>query len=204
LRLASKTCLLLIAWVAVLLCLAQVAAQSGRRGVKKIVPEPVKTQETTTPEAGPVKITSLVIAGHDIDPEMKEVWSNDTSLVAEACSDRLKEHPKFGLEIIYAGKLTKTAAVERAKQETSAYVLWFGYRSKLVGLDYTIHYLDYIVLHPQTAKTLTEGRVYPARQRTSADPGGIIRVPTRNTRKPETRLLEIGGREIADRIKNLL
>jgi hypothetical protein len=202
LRSSSKV-FFLVACVALLLCLTHVAAQSGRR-VKKIVPEPAKAQETTEPAAEATQIKSLVIAGHDIDPDTKEVWSNDTSIVAEACSDRLKEHPKFGLEIIYAGKLTKTAAVERARKETSAYVLWFGYKSKLVGLDYTIHYLDYVVLVPQTAKTLTEGRVYPAKQRTSADPGGIIRVPTRNTRKPETRLLEWGGREIADRIKGLL
>jgi len=81
----------------------------------------------------------------------------------------LKQDPWFGLEVIYAGKLKKPEAFDRAKKETSSYVLWFGYRSKLVGLDYVIDYIDYMVLLPQTAKTLTEGRVYPSKEKTTVD-----------------------------------
>jgi hypothetical protein len=202
---SKRTCCFgLIVCAAVLLCLTHVPGQSGRKGTKKSVPAP-KPQETA-PEPEAVPITAIIITGHDIDPDMKEVWSNDTSSVAEACRERLKEDPKFSLTIGYGGKMTKPAAVELAKKEKSSYVLWFGYRSKLVGLDYVTHYLDYVVFMPQTAKNLTEGRVYPASQRSSADPGGIIRVPTRTNRNPETnrRLLRRGGEQIAERIKGVL
>lgn len=197
-------CFGLIICGAVLLCLTHVPGQSGRKGTKTSVPAP-KPQETTAPEAEAVPITSIIITGHDIDPDMKEVWSNDTSAVAEACRERLKEDPKFSLTIGYAGKMMKPAAVELAKKEKSSYVLWFGYRSKLVGLNYVTHYLDYVVFMPQTAKNLTEGRVYPAAQRNSADPGGVIRVPTRASKhEPNRHLLRRGGQQIADRIKGVL
>lgn len=146
-----------------------------------------------------------MIGGHDIDPDTKEIWSNDTSIVAKACTERLKEPPKLGLDIVYGGKMTKVEAVERAKKETSSYVLWFGYRSKLVGLDDVIDYIEYLVLVPQTAKTLTEGRVYPAQQKTTADPGGVIRLPTRTSRRESNlRLLKRGGQEIAERVRGVL
>lgn len=198
-------CFGLVVCVAVLLCLTQATGQSGRKGTKTSVPAP-KPQETTTPEPAAVPITAIIITGHDIDPDMKEVWSNETSSVAEAIRERLQADPKFGLKIGYNGKMLKPAAVELAKKEKSSYVLWFGYRSKLVGLDYTVHYLDYVVFMPQTAKNLTEGRVYPASDRTTGDPGGIIRVPTRANRNPATnrRLLRRGGQQIADRIKGVL
>lgn len=196
---------LLIVCSAVLLCLTDVAAQSGRRTKKTTVsvPTPVNPQEGETKEE-PKRITSIIIVGHDIDPDMKEVWSNETSTAAKACTERLKEQPRFGLEIIYGGKLKKPEAFERAKKETTSYVLWFGYRSKLVGLDYVIDYIDYIVLLPQTAKTLTEGRVYPNKQKTTVDPGGIMRLPTRTRPVANKDLLRVGGQQIADRIKGVL
>ena len=149
-------------------------------------------------------MSSIIIGGHQIDPDTKEFWSNQTSIVAKACTDELKER-RLGLEIIYSGKMTKVEAVERAKKETDAYVLWFGYRSKLVDLDAVIDYIDYIVLVPKTASTLTEGRVYPGKQKSSADPGGILRLPSRRSRRDSNSyLLERGGREIAARVRGIL
>lgn len=196
----------MIVYAVVLLCLTQAAAQSGRRPKPKVsVPAPVKAEQTTQPIVESPRITSIIIGGHDIDPDTKEVWSNETSIVAKACTDRLKERPGLELEIIYGGKMTKPEAVERAKKESASYVLWFGYRSKLVGLDFVIDYIDYLVLKPQTASTLTQGRVYPAKQKTSADPGGIMRLPSGGRKQgSNSRLLERGGREIADRVRGVL
>jgi len=189
-----------------MLCFSQVAlAQSGRRPKSVSVPAPVTKEQADPPIVTPSRMSSIIIVGKDIDPDTKEIWSNQTSIVAEACSDRLKERAGLGLEIVYGGKMTKVEAVERAKKETSAYVLWFGYRSKLVGLDMIIDYIDYSVIIPQTAGTLTGGRVHPGKQKTSADPGGILRLPSRGRqRTPNSRLLEQGGREIADRIRGVL
>lgn len=189
-----------------MLCLTEVAGQSGRRTKKSVsAPPPVTTEQGEPPIVTPSRMSSIIIGGHQIDPGTKEIWSNETSIVADACTDRLKERPGLGLEIVYGGKMTKVQAIERAKKETDTYVLWFGYRSKLVGLDMIIDYLDYIVLVPQTAGILTEGRVYPSQQKASADPGGILRLPSRRSqRTPNSRLLERGGREIADRIRGVL
>lgn len=188
-----------------LLCFAQVAAQSGRRPKPNgSIQPPANGGQTTPPTAEASKITSIIIGGSDIDPDTKEVWSNQTSIVADACTERLKERPGLGLEIVYGGKMTKAQAVERAKKEFNTYVLWFGYRSRLVGLNSIIDYIEYVVFNPQTASTLTEGRVYPGKPKTTADPGGIIRLPTREGRRPNSRLLERGGREIADRVRGVL
>jgi hypothetical protein len=196
----------LIVCSALLLCFTEVAAQSGRRKKKTTDPVsvPVNSQETTEPKpvAGP--ITSIIIGGHDIDPDTKEVWSNETSRVGKACRDRLKKQSKLGLDITYVGKMTKGVAQERAKKATSSYVLWFGYRSKLVGMEYVLDYIEYLVLLPQTGETLTEGRVFPAKQKASADPGGILRLPKRTGSKSNPRLLEQGGEDIADRVKGIL
>ena len=198
-------CGLLVICSAVLLCLADVAAQSGRRTkTSSSVPPPANTQQTPATEESS-RMRSIVITGHDIDPDTKEIWSNETSTVAEACSERLKQGKPLGLEIVYGGKMKKTQAAERAKQETNSYVLWFGYRSELVGLDFVIDYIEYVVFMPQTAKILTEGRVHPNQQKTTADPGRIIRLPTRTRRRQSNGvLLEEGGRQIADRVKGVL
>lgn len=195
---------LLIVCTVVVLCFSQFAlAQSGRRPKSTTVPAKATTEQGEATEAPP-RMSSLVIGGHDIDPDTKEFWSNQTSIVANACTDELKKR-QLGLEIIYSGKMTKVEAVERAKRETAAYVLWFGYRSKLVNLDFLIDYIDYIVLVPKTASTLTEGRVYPAKQKSSADPGGILRLPSRGRgRASNSYLLERGGREIAARVRGIL
>lgn len=185
-----------------LLCVTQMAAQSGRRP-KTTSPPPTPVEQKTAPAESP-RITSMIIGGHNIDPGTKEYWSTDVSTVAKGCTDRFKESPPLDLGINYGGKMTKTQAIERAKKEASSYVLWFGYRSKQVGLDFIVDYIDYMVLIPQTAKTLTEGRVYPAKQKTSADPGGIMRLPSRDRKGSNNRLLEQGGREIADRVRDLL
>jgi len=183
-----------------------ILAQSGRRP-KPAVPTP--PSQTTEPgdsqKVAPAGIQYLIIGGHSIDKDTKEVFSNYVSSVVEACSEKLKERPTFQLQIKNGGKMTKTEAVERAKRETDAYVLWFGYRSDLIDLRLQVVYMDYVVLTPQSATTLTDGRVDLRTSKKAADPGGVIRLPSGQTRhRTDAQLLREGGREIAERVRNKL
>lgn len=212
---SSKSLRALIAACALAaVCLAHAAAaQSGRRTANKVSPAPPPEAPAEAPTEAPTdnpstRISAVVIGGHDVDPEMKEAYSNNVSRVVKACTARLKEHRRPAMEIRNGGKMTRAEAVELAKRETGAYVLWFGYRTRRVDLFYdTVEYMDYVVLMPRTAQTLTEGRVYPDRQKKTVDPGGVMRVPgvRKQDRPPDTsRQLETGAREIADRVKNRL
>lgn len=202
-RSLKRLAALLAAQLVAALCLSSVcAAQSGRKGTSKV--SPVPAEQTVEVQKAAPRITSVIICGHDLDPGKE--YGNWISGVAEAFTARMKERPGFAFEIKYAGKMTRAEAVERAKKETDAYVLWFGYKIR-VGITYvTIDYFDYIVFMPQTAKTLTDGRVDPAEQKTTVDPGGVMRLPTpqRRDRPGNVRLIEAGGREIADRVRNKL
>ena len=204
-RSSRKLLALPAACVLAALCLSHAAAaQSGRRNTTKSPPPPPAAE----PEKPEGRITSVVICGHDISKEMKESYSTSVSTVVKSFTAALTERPGTLLGVVNGGKQKREEAVERAKRETGAYVLWFGYSMKMVGLyDVSVEHIDYVVLKPQTAEVLTEGRVYPERQRTTADPGGIMRLPTqrRRQRTPDPHYqLEKGGREIAARVRNKL
>lgn len=204
-RSPKRLAALLAAQLVAALCLASVcAAQSGRKGKLKDPPVNAAPTAEAQPEAAP-RITSIIVCGHDLDP-LKGA-SNYISSVFKAIDARMKERPDFALEIKYRGKMTRAEAVELAKHETDAYVLWFGYSTQVADhYETTIHHFDYIVFRPQTAKKLTEGRVYPAERRTTIDPGDIIHVPTAQprSRPSNAELIESGGRKIADRVRNKL
>jgi len=197
---------LLVAATFIVLPINGILGQSGRHA-KAPVPTP-SPQTSPSPESkttGQEQISYVIIGGHDIDPDTKETWSTNVSTVVKACTERLKEPPQVPFEIKNGGKMTKTEAVERAKKETDAYVLWFGYRSQLVGLDYQLVYMDYIVLKPKSASTLTEGRIDFRTSKQSADPGGILRLPkSQKGHRSEGYVLSEGGREMADRVRNKL
>ena len=208
-QLFPKTLRLLLPLACVLaaLCLAHAAAsaQSGRRGVKKVSPVPDAPTTGVRPDKPAPRITSVVVCGHDISKETKEITSTNVSTVVKAFTSQLNGRPKLLMGVVNGGKLTREQAAERAKGERGAYVLWFGYSMRMVGLfDSTVEHIDYIVFMPQTAEVFAEGRVYPDRQKTHADPGGIMRLPTSRRRSPADtqRQLEAGGREIADRVRN--
>ena len=184
----------LIFCMATALCLSQVArAQSGRRKDKQPSPSSADSQAVA-----PVKMLSILVGGIDIDPDTKEVWSTYRGTIAKACIARLKERPGPALKVIDGGKMTRTEAFESAKRQTDAYVLWFGYRSTS-GLSERISYVDYRLLLPQTAEILTEGRVLPNLQKTTVDPGGVMRLPTiPGQRRSISMQLDVAGRQVAD------
>ena len=127
--------------------------------------------------------------------------------MVKAFTSQLNGRPGLLMGVVNGGKMTREQAVERARRERGAYVLWFGYSMRMVGLfDHTVAHIDYVVLMPQTAEALTDGRVYPDEQKTHADPRAIMRLPTnrRRARPVPDRQLETGGREIADRVRNKL
>ena len=180
------------------------AAQSGRRTVRKVSPAPADGAQSDKPAP---RITSVIIGGHDISKETKEIVSTNVSTVVKAFTSRLNARPGLLMGVVNGGKMTREQAVERARREQGAYVLWFGYSTRMVGLfDSTVAHIDYVVLMPQTAETLTDGRVYPDEQKTHADPRAIMRLPTSRRRaRPDPKMqLETGGREIADRVRNKL
>jgi hypothetical protein len=183
------------------LCLAQTAAaQSGR----KVKPSPPPS-EPVRPDRPAPRITSLVVCGHDISKGGKEIYSTNVSFTVKAITDALNERRGLLLGVLNGGKQTRKEAVARAMSETGAYVLWFGYNTKMVGLyDETVEYIDYVVYKPQTAMVLVEGRIYPNEQKEFADPRGIMRLPRVRSRPIPSEQLKAGGREIADRVWNKL
>jgi hypothetical protein len=201
-QLSSKTLkVLLFVCVLAALCPAQTAAaQSGR----KIKPAPPPS-DPVRPDRPAPRITSLVVCGHDISKDGKEIYSTNVSLTVKAITDALNARRGLLMGVLNGGKQTRLEAVARAMSETGAYVLWFGYSTKMVGLyDETVEYIDYVVYKPQTAMVLVEGRIYPGEQKPYADPRGIMRLPRVRVRPNVTQQLKDGAREIADRVRNKL
>ncbi|HEX7316853.1 MAG TPA: hypothetical protein VF297_23330 [Pyrinomonadaceae bacterium] len=176
------------------------AAQSGR----KVKPKP-PTSEPVRPDKPAPRITSLVVCGHDISEGRKEYYSKNVSTTVKAITEALNERRGLLLGVLNGGKQTRKEAVARALSEQGAYVLWFGYSIRPLGLsDETVEHIDYVVYKPWSAEILTEGRVYPSEQKEFADPRGIMRLPRVRSRPIPSLQLEAGGREIADRVRNKL
>jgi hypothetical protein len=201
------------------LCFSQTAlAQSGRRPAKSAAASAAPSVAPS--EAGadsaidlskakpPVPISHLIVVGDLV--QNGSSFSNHVDAAVDACVDELKK-----LQVIEAkgsGSRKRAAAMEVAKNETDAYVLWL--EIKIVdyvrtdrGAPYVEEYIscvDYYVFMPQTAKILTEGRVYPGRQEVKSGGGAVLRLPTRNKRMPMTYELREIGREVAKRVRNKL
>lgn len=200
-HLSQKLCILLFACALTSLFIPPAAtAQSGR----KLKPAPPPS-DPVRPDKPASRTTTIVVCGHDISKDSKDIYSNDVSSTVKAITAAFNERRGLLIGVLNGGKQTQLEAIARARSEQGAYVLWFGYSMKLVGLSYeTVEYMDYVVYKPQTAETLTEGRVYPGEQKEFADPRGIMRLPRVRTRPNTSQQLRAGGREIADRVRNKL
>ena len=102
--------------------------------------------------------------------------------------------------------MKRAAAMERAKLESEAYVLWMEIKTRHVGLfDTEVVVINYYVFTPKTAKVLIEGQLDPKRQVKRI---GQVRIPQAPQRThPAIRYedqLEEGGRAVADRVRGAL
>ena len=211
---------LLFVWAAAFLFFAQAAlAQSGRRPTRSASSTAsTATPATTEAKAGPDSVSSatkpptlisrLIVVGDLV--QSGSSYSNDVDIAVDACVEELKKLQV--IEAVGSGSRKKAAAMERAKSETDAYVLLL--EIKLVDyvrtdrggpyVDQYISCVDYYVFMPQTAKILTEGRVYPGRQDIKAGGGAVLRLPTRNKRSSTIHELREIGRQVANRVRNKL
>lgn len=175
-------------------------AQSGRK-VKAAPPPSVNAR----PDKPAPRNSTVVVCGHDISKDGKEIYSNTVSLTVKAFTAAFNERRGPAVGVLNGGKQTQLEAIARARSETGAYVLWFGYSIKKYGISYeTVEYIDYVVYKPQTAEPLTEGRIYPGVPKPYADPRGIMRLPRVNTRPDTTQQLRDGAREIVGLVRDKL
>ena len=205
---------LLAACAAAVLCFSQVAlAQSGRRRSKSVAPPPpvAITEAVTEPTIDPatvkppVPISSVIVVGDLV--QSGSSYSNYVDKAVDACVEKLNERQV--IEAKGSGSRKRAAAIERAKNETDAYVLWLEIKlaDRVVtnrGAPYVEDYIscvDYYVFMPQTAKILTQGRVYPGQQDLKRN-GTVLRLPTRNKPLPLSHELREIGKQVADRVRN--
>jgi acyl-CoA reductase-like NAD-dependent aldehyde dehydrogenase len=188
------------------LCFSQAAlAQSGRRqksGVASTTAPPVTTESAPAVDPSTAKplvpISSVIVVG-DLTQSGYGSYSNSVDQAVEACVKRLKEQPLIAAT--GSGSLKRAAAMERAKKETEAYVLWLEIKAQRNDLgEKTIYCINYYVFMPQTAKILTEGRVFPGQQNGRLG-GSVLRLPTGNKAPNWSDQLEEGGQQIADRVR---
>jgi hypothetical protein len=186
-------------------------AQSGRR-IKRAPSTPQQTAQTetgpetpTAPQATPpVAEVNAIIVGAEIVEDGYVVHTNEQNEAIKSCMERLKERPL--LNVIKGGKMKRAQAMERAKLETEAYVLWMEIKTRITELFYTeVVVINYYLFTPQTAKVLVEGQLDPKRQ---VQKIGQVRIPQMPRRThPAIRYeeqLEGGGQAVADRIRGAL
>jgi hypothetical protein len=214
LSLKRRKYLLLVCVAALALGFSQAAlAQSGRRHKSSVPPPPPpsvsaepKTEAEIDPSAvkSPVPISTVIVMGDLIQSGSSR--SNYVDQAVDACVERLKERQV--IEAVGSGSRKRAAAMERAKNETTAYVLWLEINvdervrnDQGVYVERYISSVNYYVFMPQTAEILTKGRVYPRSQ--DINQGGVVlRLPTSNRRMPLTIELRDIGRQVADRVRD--
>jgi hypothetical protein len=113
--------------------------------------------------------------------------------------DRLRD--SHGLEVTGGGGMNRKEAIDRAKKETNASVLWLELRVEEDGSNSIS--ISYTLFTPQTAKVLTRGNVNPA-MRGVGSGGVIVGLPSPSRRLPLQYQLKEGGREVADRVRGKL
>lgn len=205
---------LLLACVIAIFCFSHAAlAQSGRRPSRNAsaTTAPSANVEAKTESAvdsstakPPVPISKVIVVGDLV--QSGSSFSNYVDDAVDACVEELKKLQ--AIEPKGSGSRKRAAAIERAKNETDAYVLWLEIKMvDRVRTDRGVYVEDYIscvnyyVFMPQTAKILTEGRVYPGTQDIQSG-GAVLRLPTRSRPTSVTRDLKDIGRQVANRVRN--
>jgi hypothetical protein len=99
--------------------------------------------------------------------------------------------------------MNRREAIEKAKKEEEAYVVWLelsvdDVNSASVGLI-----LNYTVFTPQNAKVKTFGHVYLDRAQVGKGNVGVGLPPSVSKRLPLEYMLKEGGRDVADRVMDI-
>jgi hypothetical protein len=195
--------LLIVAVVAALFFSQHALAQSGRRQSKSVssppppvASEPKTEQAVKQPPVKPTPSASVIVGGDRFGSSIYTLASY-VDVAVDACMDRLKD--SSGLEVIGGGNMSRKDAVDRAKKEQSAYVLWLEIKVEDDANTNTA-LIGYTVFMPQTGKIVTSGRVYLGNK--SVGTGNVgIGLPSVTKRLPIQYQLKEGGREVADRVK---
>lgn len=175
-------------------CFCQtVEAQSGRRANRGAASKPLPSDVSPPKIDSPViskpdeKILSLIVLGRKNDNAAFSS-SSDLNTVLKECVKTLEEYALksgSGLTVTKADKKWKLEeAIERAKKETTAHILWLeiGMSGDVLGNE-RLNYLDYAIIAPQTGTRVTSGRIQPGRLDPSIGQGGVLQLPTDNRRR---------------------
>jgi len=203
----GRTFLLVIPAVVFLFCPSSVA-QSGRHAVTPSpspTPEPTSTPVSQESEARAVRPVSIIISGSTTS-DSGGYHSSDVSVATDEIVDMFKLF-RLPFNTIRGGKITRQQAIERAKNETDAYVLWLQIAVKTdinaiggVALD-RVYFSLFL---PKTGKVLNQGEV---------DPYNIVETNEQGTRTPRmTRTrsrsmdpyLRASAREVFRRLRGVL
>ncbi|HVF88768.1 MAG TPA: hypothetical protein VNH22_01800 [Blastocatellia bacterium] len=182
-----------------ILCLSQsLLAQSGRRPIKKDPPPPPAPAETRPEPAPPAEKpapAAYLIVGADRLGSSMYILPGYVDEAVDACVKRLKKSPS--LDTRGGGTMTRKDAIDRARKEKDAYVVWLEVNVEQNGAEGVS--IGYTIFKPETAQVKTSGRVYLSGSRMGR--GGVgVGVPSVNRRLPPEYLMREGGQDVADRV----
>lgn len=201
----SRAFLLVIPAV-VFLSWSSAVGQSGRRAAAPL-PAPVPTaspvtREDDTPVARPA---SIIISGSTTS-DSGGYHSSDVSTASEEIIDMFKLF-RLTCTPIKGGKMTKQEAIERARRETDAYVLWLQIAVKTdinaIG-GVMLDRVYFSLLLPKTGKVLQQGEVDPYNIVQTNEHGTRLPPMTRTRSRSMDPYLRASAREVFRRVRGLL
>ena len=200
----TKRAALFIICAVSILCLSQaLLAQSGRRPPKRESPpppapaEPSVPLEQKTPAEKPPPAAYLIVGGDRLGSSIN-IMPSYVDEAVDSCVKRLRKSPS--LDVKAGGSMTRRDAIERAKREKEAHVVWLEVRAdddRLDGIS-----IGYTVFSPQTAQVKNFGRVYLGNRRAGNGRVGVG-VPPVMKRYPLDYYMREGGEDVADRVMGL-
>lgn len=187
----------------VLSCASTDVAQSGRK-VRKSAPDPVSTPEPTpapTPTVSAVnsKPRHTFLIGLDRYDSFVNIPSYAYEGVLRHLTDRLGDAPSVRVGGAQ-GDMGRSDAIQKAKAETEAYVVWIQLRDDSLNRDTRSNgnldniVIEYSVFAPTTGKRTAYGRTYTQSQRNR----GILNPRTSSIYGD--RYLNLAAQEAADKI----
>jgi hypothetical protein len=190
-----------------ILCLSQIAlAQSGRKQSKNISPSPPVVEDKTAGEAKPpavkpAPVASLIIGGDTLSTSI-DLPLGSLDLVLNSCIEKLG---KASSVVANSGGtyMSRKDAIDKAKKETEAYVVWLELKVESYSSDSSGIILDYTVFSPQTAKIKTNGHVYLDRAQITNGRVGVGLPSSTARRLSIDYMMKEGGKTVADRLIDL-